>query len=57
MVTQLFQSLELITFLGVLVKKQTQLSIFQSQSYGYIKLSLGPFKNFSLTRRPFLYVN
>lgn len=56
MVTQLFQSLELITFLGALVKKQTKLDIFQSQSYGYIKLSLATFNIFSLTR-PFLYVN
>lgn len=29
----------------------------QSQSYDYIKLSPAPFKNFSLTRRPFLCVN
>lgn len=46
MVTQLFQSLELIRFLGVLVKKQTQLNIFQNQSYSYIKLPLGPLKIF-----------
>ena len=57
MVTQLFPSLQLITFLGVLVKKQTQLSIFQSQSYDYIKFSLALFTNFSLTRKSFFCVN